>query len=85
MTTAIDETEDLETCDACGQTCESTDGGMCPACAARDEQREEAKTSLAEAEEELAELNRQLREVQDQVRSAEQRVARCNKRLNGLY
>ena len=71
--------EDMEVCDECGCLTESTDGGMCPVCAAaaeaKDEARDQAEAEIDEATDELDALKDQLAELQAQIRAARGKLA----------
>jgi len=84
------EADELETCDECGCLTESTDGGMCPACAEAEAAKQDAITT-AEAEledadselsslaDELVELQARIAEAKARKRSAARELARLTK------
>ncbi|MGP0062565.1 MAG: hypothetical protein ACLQGP_03040 [Isosphaeraceae bacterium] len=83
MTTeTLIETEDLETCDDCGQPCESTDGGMCESCSARhDAGRDAAQAESDEAHEDLDALESELADLRDRVADARKRARAADREL----
>jgi peptidoglycan hydrolase CwlO-like protein len=85
-TLEILDAEDLSECSLCGAEFDglAIEGDCCPACAAREAEREAAQAELDEAQDGLDTLLGELAELQEQIAEARKRVRETKKTVAKL-